>query len=137
MKKCRVCGREFNPRSNRQIYCCEECRLKVYKNYKYSTPESIEKYREKIKEEKGLDDTGFNYEFRERTASNKGMTVPEYNAYLEERKALKLGISIKELRHYTYLSKKNNTSLYEELGIPKEDYYKKLKSKIILDGKEH
>ena len=128
MKKCKICGKEFIPGNNRQIYCSDECRLKAYKSYRYSTPEAVERYREKIKEEEGLNNTEFNYEFRERTASNKGMTVPEYNRYLEERKAFKLGISVKDLRHFTYLAKKNKNQLYEELGMLKEDYYKKLKS---------
>lgn len=127
LKKCKVCKKEFEGKG-RQVYCSETCRKKAYKFYQFSTPEATEKYREKVKEEENLSDSEFNYMFRERTASNKGMTVSEYNAYLEERKAFKLGISVKDLRHFTYLAKKNKNQLYEELGMLKEDYYKKLKS---------
>lgn len=126
IKKCSYCRKEFESRGNKK-YCSNECRKKAYQFYQYSTPESTAKYRERIKEENGFDDTDFNYEFRERTAKNKGMTTTEYNAYLEERKAAKLGLTVKELRHYTYLSKKNNESLYESIGMNKEEYYKRLK----------
>lgn len=127
MKKCKICNNEFETRSNNQVYCSLECRKRAYKNYQFSTPEATEKYRERIKEEEGFDDTAFNYEFRERTAANKGMTTTEYNRYLEERKAERLGLSVKELRHYTYLSKKHGFQLYEELGISQEEYKKRLK----------
>ena len=127
MKKCKICSKEFTPKSNNQLYCCKICRKEAYKNYSFSTPEATEKYRERIKEEEGLTDSEFNYEFREKTAANKGMTTTEYNRYLEERKAERLGLSLKELRHFTYLSKKHGFQLYEELGIPLEEYRRRLK----------
>lgn len=130
MKKCKVCLKEFQPNSNNQKYCSKECQSVAYKNYKFSSEEATNKYREKIKEEEGIDDTEFNFKFREKTANNKGMTTTEYNRYLEERKAEKLGLSVKELRHFTYLAKKNNSYLYEELGISPKIYYAKLKRKI-------
>ena len=126
-RKCKHCGKIFNATRN-QRYCSKECREIAYKNYSYYTPETTERYREKIKEEFGFSDTDFNFEFRERTASNKGMTVSEYNTYLEERKASKLGLTVKELRHFTYLAKKNKNQLYEELGMQKEEYYIRLKN---------
>ena len=126
LKKCKYCKKEFESKRNRK-YCSEGCRKKAYAHYQYSTPESVKKYKERIKEENGFDDTSFNYEYRERTAANRGMTTSEYNAYLEERKARRLGLSVQELRHYTYLSKKNNESLYESIGMNKDEYYKRLK----------
>ena len=130
MKKCLTCKKEFQPKSNNQKYCSTECRRKAYKKYKYSSPEATEKYRERVKGERGLTDTEFNYEYRERTASNKGMTQTEYNNYLEKRKAERLDLTVKELRHYTYLAKKNKSQLYEELGMPPDIYYTKLKNKF-------
>lgn len=126
LKKCKYCKKEFNSKGNKK-YCSEECRKRAYKHYRYSTPESVEKYRERIKEENGFDDTAFNFEFRERTANNKGMTTTEYNTYLEERKARRLGLTVQDLRHYTYLSKKNNEPLYDTIGMDREEYYLRLK----------
>lgn len=126
IKKCKICNKEFLGIKNKK-YCSVECRKKAYKNYKYYTSESLEKYREKIKEEEGFTDSEFNYEFRERTAANKGMTTTEYNSYLEERKAERLGLTVKELRHFTYLSKKTGDPLYEVLNMNPQEYYKKLK----------
>ena len=127
MKKCKICGLEFNPCSNSQKYC-EKCRKVAYKLYDSS--EASIKYREKIKEEESIDDTEFNFKFREKTASNKGMTTTEYNSYLEENKAKKLGLSVQELRHYTYIAKKNRSKLYEEIGLSPDEYYALLKRKI-------
>ena len=129
MKKCTICGKEFSPRNSRQKYCCEECRKEGYKNYAFYSEEATAKYKERIKGEEGLSDSEFNLKYREKTAFNKGMTTTEYNNYLEERKAQKLGLTVKELRHFTYLSKKNHSALYEELGMPAATYYEKLKRK--------
>ena len=126
LKKCKICKNEFEVRGNKR-YCSSECRKKAYEHYSYSTPETVEKYKERVKEEEGFTDTEFNYEFRERTAANRGMTTTEYNKYLEERKARRLGLSVKELRHYTYLSKKTGDPLYEQLNMSADEYYKKLK----------
>lgn len=126
IKKCKICNKEFEGDKNKK-YCSDNCKKRAYKNYSYSSPEAISKYREKIKEEEGLTDTEFNYVYREKTAANKGMTVSEYNKYLEERKAERLGITVKELRHYTYISKKTGDPLYECLNMSSEEYYKRLK----------
>lgn len=130
MKNCIRCGSTFQPKNNCQKYCCEECRKESYRNYRFYSSEATLKYREKIKEEEGIDDTDFNYKYREKTASNRGMTTTEYNSYLESNKAKKLGISIQKLRHLTYIAKKNHTSLCEELGMNPSEYYKRLKRKI-------
>lgn len=126
IKRCKFCGSAFKAVGNKR-YCSEACRKKAYKNYRYYTTESLEKYRDRIKNENGFSDTDFNFEFRERTAANRGMTTSEYNRYLEERKARRLGLSLKELRHYTYVSKKTGDPLYMCLGMSSDEYYKRLK----------
>ena len=134
LKKCKICGSTFKAKGNKK-YCSEICRKKAYKNYKYYTDESLERYRDRIKEENGFSDSDFNYEFRERTAANRGMSTSEYNKYLEERKARRLGLSLKELRHCTYISKKTGDPLYMCIGMKPEEYYERLKQLyFMLDG---
>ena len=98
-----------------------------YKNNKDRIKENQETYQEKIKSQKNFSDSDYNYYYREQTAKKRGMTTSEYNSYLEERKARRLGVTIKELRHFTYISKKTKTPLYECIGMSAEEYYKKLK----------
>lgn len=100
-----------------------------YKNNKDKIKENQESYKEKIKNEKELSDSEYNYYYREQTAKKRGMTTSEYNSYLEERRARRLGITVKELRHFTYISKKTKTPLYECIGISEEEYKQKLKNK--------
>ena len=100
-----------------------------YKDNKDKYQEKSNKYQQKIMEEQNFStNTEYNSYFRQKTAANKNMSPTEYNRYLEQRKADKLGLSLRELRHFTYISKKTKTPLYECIGMTSEEYYEKLKN---------
>lgn len=95
LKKCKHCGKKFEPKNQQQMYCCEQCRLTHKRTYDKEYHEQRKSYvkecrirKQKEAEEakrKKLANTMPLYEIQ-RLAESAGMSYGQYMAVIKMRK---------------------------------------------------